>query len=165
MKPSIPEIGTVIKLQGDAAVVMLKGGEACKGCGQAKIGLCKAGGTTMMLNAKNFIGAKVGDTVTVGLDKGIKAKGYFLSFIIPLSSLILGTIIGHIIGEYLSIPQMEVIAGFGFLLLVSFYSFKRLKVLNDSSSMVIKSVISDNRFSECIESDEMRRYSEYLFKP
>jgi hypothetical protein len=28
--------------------------------------------------------------------------------------------------------------------------------------MAIKSVISDNRFSESIESDEMRRYSEYL---
>ena len=49
MKPSIPEIGTVIRLQGDIATVMLKGGESCKGCGQAKIGLCKAGGTTMML--------------------------------------------------------------------------------------------------------------------
>lgn len=161
MKPSIPEIGTVIRLQGDIATVMLKGGESCKGCGQAKIGLCKAGGTTMMLDAKNFIGAKAGDTVTIGLDKGIKAKGYFLSFIMPLASLILGTIIGHIIGEYLSIPQMEVIAGFGIFLLVSFYSFKRLKVLNDSHFMVIKSVVSDNRFNESVESDEMRRYSEY----
>ena len=57
MKPSIPEIGTVIKLQGDVATVMLKGGESCKGCGQAKIGLCKAGSTNMMLTVKNHIGA------------------------------------------------------------------------------------------------------------
>ncbi|MEW6739324.1 MAG: SoxR reducing system RseC family protein [Nitrospirota bacterium] len=162
MKPSIPEIGTVIRLQGDIATVMLKGGESCKGCGQAKIGLCKAGGTTMMLTVKNPIDAKIGDSVTVGIDKGIKTKGYFLAFIIPLLSLIFGALAGHIVGKHLSIPSLEVMAGFITLLLVSFFSFRRLKILDSSSSMAIKSVISDNRFSESIESDEMRRYSEYL---
>ncbi|MCL5062478.1 MAG: SoxR reducing system RseC family protein [Nitrospirae bacterium] len=104
----------------------------------------------------------MGDIVTVGLDKGVKAKGYFLSFIMPLASLILGTIIGHIIGEYLSMPSLEVMTGFIALFLVSFFSFKRLKILDSSSSMVIKSVVSNNRFNESIEPDEMRRYFEYL---
>lgn len=162
MKPSIPEIGTVIKLQGDTAVVMLKGGEPCKGCGQAKIGLCKAGRTTMMLTAKNFIGAKVGDAVTVDLDKGVKAKGYLFSFIIPLISLIFGALIGYVLGQYFSMPSLEVIAGFSIFLLASLYSLKRLKVLDDSYSMVVKSVVSDNRFNESIESDETRRYSDSL---
>lgn len=158
MKPSIPETGTVIRLQGDTAVVMLKGGESCKGCGQAKIGLCKSGGMSMMVSVKNFIGAKVGDTVTVGLDKSVKAKGYLLSFIIPLISLIFGALIGHILGQYFSMPSLEVIAGFAIFFLASFYSLKRLKVLNDSYSMVIRSVVSDNRFNESVESDEIRRY-------
>lgn len=162
MKPSIPEIGTVIRLQGDSAVVMLKGGESCKGCGQAEIGLCKAGGTTMVLTAKNQIGAKVGDSVTVGVDAATKTKGYFLAFIIPLASLVLGTLLGHIIGEYFLISSFEVLSGFITFILVSFFSFKRLKILDSSSSMVIKSVASDNKFSECRESDEARRYSEYL---
>jgi sigma-E factor negative regulatory protein RseC len=155
MKPSIPEIGTVIRLQGDIATVMLKGGESCKGCGQAKIGLCKAGGTNMVLIAKNHIGAKIGDSVTVGIDKGTKTKGYFLAFIIPLLSLILGTLAGYVIGEHLSIPSLDVMAGFITLSFVSFFSFRRLKILDSSSSMVIKSVISNNRLSECIESDEV----------
>ncbi len=162
MKPSIPEIGTVIRLQGDTATVMLKGRESCKGCGQAKIGLCKAASTNMMLTVKNPVGAKVGDSVTVGIDKEIKTKGYFLAFIIPLLSLIFGALSGHVIGRQLSIPSLEVVSGFIALLFVSFFSFRRLKILDSSSSMAIKSVISDNRFSECIESDEMRRYSEYL---
>lgn len=162
MKPSIPETGTVIKLQGDIATVMLKGGESCKGCGQAKIGLCKATSTNMILTVKNHIGAKIGDSVTIGVDKGTKAKGYSLAFIIPLFSLIFGTLLGHIIGKHLSMPSLEVMAGFITLLLASIISLKRLKILDLSSSMEIKSVVSDNRFSESIESDEVRRYSEYL---
>jgi sigma-E factor negative regulatory protein RseC len=160
MKPSIPEIGTVIRLQGDSAVVMLRGGESCKGCGQAKIGLCKAASTNMMLNVKNHIGANIGDSVIIGVDKETKAKGYFLAFIIPLLSLIFGALAGHIVGKHLSMPSLEVMAGFVTLLLVSFFSFRRLKILDSSSSMSIKSVVSDNRFSESIESDEVRRYSE-----
>lgn len=162
MKPSIPEIGTVIRLQGDIATVMLRGGESCKGCGQAKIGLCNAASTNMMLTVKNLVGAKVGDTVTIGIDKEIKAKGYSLAFIIPLFSLIFGALAGHIVGKHLSMPSLEVVSGFIALLLVSFFSFRRLKILDSSSSMAIKSVISDNRFNESVESDEVRRYSGYL---
>ncbi|MCL4456924.1 MAG: SoxR reducing system RseC family protein [Nitrospirae bacterium] len=160
MKPSIPEIGTVIKLQGDVATVMLKGGESCKGCGQAKIGLCKAGSTNMMLTVKNHLGAKVGDSVTVGVDRGTKAKGYFLAFIIPLFSLIFGALLGHVLGKYFSMPSLEVAAGFATFFLISFFSLRRLKILDSSSSMAIKSVVSGSIFSEYIEADEFRGYSD-----
>ncbi len=162
MKPSIPETGTVIRLQGEMATVILKGGKSCKGCGQAKIGLCRAGETNMVITAKNPIAAKVGDSVIVELDRPTMTKGYFLAFIIPVLSLIFGTLAGHIVGKYLSIPSLEVMVGFMTFFLVSFFSFRRLKILDSSSSIVIKSVISDSRFSESIESDEMRRYAEYL---
>ncbi|BCB95279.1 hypothetical protein JZK55_02010 [Dissulfurispira thermophila] len=159
MKPSIPEIGTVIKIHEDTATVMLKGGESCKGCGQAKMGLCNAASTNMMLTVKNYIGANIGDKVVIGIDKKTKTKGYFLAFVIPLFSLIFGSLIGHFLGKYLAIPSLEVSVGFTILILASFFSLKKLKALDSSSSMAIKSVISDNKFSECIESDEMRRYS------
>jgi len=31
MKPSVPETGKVITLEGDSAVVMLEGGKSCRG--------------------------------------------------------------------------------------------------------------------------------------
>jgi positive regulator of sigma E activity len=158
MKPSAPETGTIIRLEGDSAVVMLKGGESCKGCGQAKIGLCKAGGMTMMLTAKNFIGAKVGDIVTIGIDEGVRKRGYLLSFIIPLLALVAGAAAGHVIGGRLSIPALEVITGFITLFLASFYSFKRLRTLDKTSAMTIKAVVTDGAFNDRVKSDEELRY-------
>jgi positive regulator of sigma E activity len=159
MKPSIPEIGTVINLKGDTATVMLKGGESCKGCGQAEIGLCKIANTNMILTVKNPIDAKIGDNVTIDIDRATKTKGYLLAFITPLSSLILGAIIGNVAGKYLEIPSFDVIIGFMAFFIASFFSFRKLKSLDSSSSMVIKSVISESKFSECKMTEEAYRYS------
>lgn len=163
MKPSIPEVGIVTRLKEDVATIMLKGGESCKGCGQAKIGLCKAAGTNMIISVKNPIGARVGDIVTIGIDKRTKSKGYFLAFIFPLLSLIIGAFVGHIISIYFLIPSFDVIAGFISLLLTSFFSYRKLKILDLSSSMVITSIISENNFSEYIEPEEIKKYSEKRF--
>lgn len=162
MKPSIPEVGIVIKLQEDVATVMLKGRESCKGCGQAKIGNCKTINNDIILKVKNSMGARVGDIVTIGVDKATIMKGYFLAFIIPLLALIIGALIGDIVGKYFLIPSLDVILGFIAFLFISFLSLRKLKLLDSSSSMIIKSVISDQIFTECIESDEIKRYSEYM---
>jgi hypothetical protein len=44
MKPAVTESGTIIRLDGDNALIMLEGGRACKGCGAAKMGMCKPKG-------------------------------------------------------------------------------------------------------------------------
>lgn len=44
MNPTVTENGTVIRLNGDNAAIMLEGGRACKGCGAAKIGMRKPNG-------------------------------------------------------------------------------------------------------------------------
>ena len=143
MKPSLPEIGTILKLQGDSAIVIMKSGEACKGCGQAKIGLCKSSGYTLFVTAKNYIGAKVGDRVTVGLNRGIRIRGYLLAFIIPLVSLISGALIGDVVGRHFSISSLDVVVSFSFLIVTSFFSFKKLKHLDLSSSLTITSIKGD----------------------
>lgn len=141
MKPSIPEIGTVIRLQEDSAIILLKGGESCKGCGQAKIGLCRAGGTSMVLTAKNQIGAKIGDIVTIGLDRSVKVRGYLLAFVIPIISLILGSLIGYIVGGYFEAPFLDFSVGFSALIISYYFSLKMLKRLDSSSIITVKSVI------------------------
>lgn len=154
MKPSIPETGTVIRLEDDNAIIVLNGGQACKGCGAAKIGLCRAGGNANTLKAKNHKGAHVGDTVTIGIDETVKWKGYALSFIIPIASLIAGTILWHIIGWYLSLPSIEIPGGMTTMFVVSAFSFRKLHILDSTSSMAIKRIVTDYGFCDNVKSYE-----------
>lgn len=144
MKPTVSENGTVIRLNGDSAVIMLEGGKACKGCGAAKMGLCKPNGGLSMISAKNLAGAGIGDIVKIGIDSKVKVKGYLLSFIIPLFSLIGGSLAGYFIGQKILLPGFDVITGFTSLILASFYSFKRLKALDRSSSLAVTGIIANS---------------------
>lgn len=158
MKPTVSENGTVIRLSGDSAVIMLEGNRACKGCGAAKMGLCKPNGGLSMISAKNLAGAGIGDIVKIGIDSKVKVKGYLLSFIIPLFSLIGGSLAGHFIGQTILLPGFDVITGFASLLLASLYSFKRLKALDMSSSLVITNIVSGSLFSAEMQSAEKYGY-------
>lgn len=145
MKPSVPETGMVIRLEGTTAHIILQASDSCKGCGAAKMGLCKPAGNQSTLTAKNTLDAKVGDIVKIDLDSGVQTRGYLLAFIIPLVSLVAGTIAGNMLGEYFSMPALEAISGFAVFIAASLYSFRRLKKLNASSTMVIKEIVADNR--------------------
>lgn len=143
MKPSVPETGIVIAIDDGMAKVMLQGGEACRGCGQAKIGLCKSAGLSMIIKARNTLNANIGDRVIVGIDEGIRIRGYLLAFVIPLLSLVAGTILGLLTVEPLHIRGLEVISGFSGLIAGSFFSLKRLKRLDKESNLIVKSIISE----------------------
>lgn len=142
MKPTVPETGRVIKIEEDMAVVLLRGGESCKGCGAAAIGLCRASGLTATLTVKNTKHAFPGDTVTVALDKSIRRKGFLLAYVIPVTAFLCGTVLGYIIGRELSVPGFEVIGGFFSLLTASFFSLGKLRKLDRTSSMTIKEIVS-----------------------
>jgi sigma-E factor negative regulatory protein RseC len=161
MKPSVPETGTVVRLEGGNAVIMLKGGKSCKGCGAAEIGLCRAGGTSMFVTADNDIGADVGDTVRIELDKRIKRKGFSLAYLIPLASFITGAVAGNAAGAYLSISGLDIIMGFALLSLASFFCFRTLRKLDKSHRMVVTRVIADYLFTVERPSDEEMRYLKY----
>jgi len=158
MKPAIAENGTVIRLNGDSAVIMLEGSRACKGCGAAKLGLCKPNGGLSMISAKNLAGAGIGDIVKIGIDSKVKVKGYLLSFMIPLFSLLGGALAGHFIGQKILLPGLDVIAGFTALISASFYSLKRLKALDRTSSLVITNIVSYSVFSAKMQSEEKYGY-------
>jgi len=142
MKPSVPERGIVIAVDGSMAKVMITGSEACRGCGQAKIGLCRSAGLNMVVIAKNVPGAKSGDMVVVGIDEKIRLRGYIFAFIIPLISLLAGTSIGLITSFYLSIKGLEVLSGFLGLAIGSYLSLKRLRRLDKEESLIIKSILN-----------------------
>ncbi len=162
MKPSIPETGTVIGLKDDKAIILITGSGACKGCGAGKIGLCKPGGGSMVLQADNALGAYAGDTVVVGIGRNVRIKGYLLAYIIPFISLVAGTVIGHVAGKYLGVSFIDVPAGFLSLTAVSFFTFRRLRLLDRTSAMRVSRVVSACVFEVDPISDEERRFEEYF---
>ncbi len=144
MKPSVIETGRVINIENDTAKVMIDKGESCKGCGIGKIGLCKPGGSGMIMEVKNLLGAEMGDRVQIGIDKGLHRKGYFILYILPLLSLFLGTVIGQIINNIFEVSSFEVILGFMFLCLSLVFSLKKIHRLDKTEKMFIKTIRDRN---------------------
>lgn len=143
MKPGIPDTGMVIRLEGENAVIRMKGDGSCSKCGVARAGLCK-GGLMQVLTVKNSMRAHVGDSVKIGLVQGIQLKGYLLAYVLPSAALVFGAVGGHFLGTYAGFPPLDIIAGFTSLLVVSFFSLRRLKRLDSSSSIEIVNVLFDS---------------------
>lgn len=158
MKPAVPEKGTILRLEGDTAVVLLEGGHSCKGCGAARIGLCRATGSSMILSVKNEASGKPGDRVLIGIAPEVRIKGFLFAYIFPLVSFMSGELIGHVTGSYYSIPSLDVITGFVALVVISGYTLNRLRRLDLSNKLIVKKVVSDDIFRAEVKSDEERRY-------
>jgi positive regulator of sigma E activity len=144
MKPAIPDTGTVIRLEGEHAVIRMNHEGSCRKCGAAAIGLCK-GGIMQELTVRNSKRARVGDDVRIGLVQGIQYRGYFLAYVIPAAALIFGAVGGHLLGTYSGFPTPDIFAGFFSLIVASFFSLRRLKRIDASSSIEIVDVLSDPR--------------------
>jgi positive regulator of sigma E activity len=142
MKPGIPEIGTVIRLENENAVIRMKKDGSCGKCGVAAAGLC-TGGLMQVLTVKNTKQARVGDIVKIGLLQGVKFKGYVLAYVIPSAALVLGAVGGHFLGAFAGLPSLDAIAGFFSLFVAAFFSVRQLKRLDSSHSIEIVSVLFD----------------------
>lgn len=150
-----------MRLDGNDAVVLIKGGKACKGCGAGKMGLCKPGGETAVITAKNPVGARQWDQVKMGYDGRVQTKAYFLGYILPLLSFLIGTFLGYIAGFYFSLPLIDIISGFGALGIGVHYSVQQLRRLDTSNSLVIKKIISGQVFDAEFKNEEELRYLHY----
>lgn len=142
MKPSIPDSGTVIGLEGANAVVRMKHDGSCSKCGAAAMGLCKAG-LMQVLTVRNSLRARVGDTVKIGLVRGVQYRGYVLAYVVPAAALVLGAVVGHMLGAYAGFQPLDIIGGFLSMIVVSFLSFRRLRRLDSSHAIEIVHVASD----------------------
>lgn len=142
MKPSIPDIGTVIRLEGPNAVVRMKHEGSCSKCGAAAIGLCK-GGMMQVVTVRNIKRACVGDTVKIGLVQGTQNRGYLLAYVVPAAALIVGISFGHVLAGWAGFPPLDIIAGFSLMIAASFFSLRRLKRLASVSSIEIVQVLTD----------------------
>jgi positive regulator of sigma E activity len=160
MKPTVPEAGRVIRTEGENAIIMLDGNRSCRGCGAAKIGLCRAGSvSSMFLTVRNTPGAEQGDQVIIGIDRKTQWSGYILAYLIPLAAFILGAAAGSIIGRHLSVPFLDALSAFGLLGAASAFSFSKLRRLDRTRMMEVRRVVSDGVFKEFCETEEERLYT------
>ena len=142
MKASIPDTGTVIRLEGGNAVISMEGDASCRKCGAAAIGLCK-GGMLQVLTVRNRTGARVGDRVKIRLAQEVQFRGYLLAYMVPTAAFIFGIVAGHFLGSWLGFPPLDIIAGFFSLVVAAFFSFRRLKLLNNTNAIEIANVLLD----------------------
>ncbi|MBM3307982.1 MAG: SoxR reducing system RseC family protein [Candidatus Eisenbacteria bacterium] len=88
------EIGRVVSVQGDAAVVAMPGTGSCDRCG-----LCLMGqdGKQFLLLARNAAGAAAGDAVEVEIAEGRVIAAAFAVYMVPVLATIIGFAVGNAI--------------------------------------------------------------------
>jgi sigma-E factor negative regulatory protein RseC len=138
---NIVETGTVIARGGDTVRVIIDKGESCRKCGNAALGLCKPGGAGMVLDVENGMGAEVGDVIKIGIDKDVQNRGYFLAFIVPLISLVLGTVIGHLLGGFFHTALPDAVVGFLFLGVSLYFSLGAINKMDRTERMHVKEIL------------------------
>ena len=98
------EAGTIVELKGKyTALVICKKSSFCENC--ASMESCHLGDDnhSMVVEAHNTIGAKVGDKVKLTTSTKSFLQSSFLLYIVPLIALVTGAVIGNITGDYLDI--------------------------------------------------------------
>ncbi|GAB4390202.1 MAG: hypothetical protein Kow0025_20600 [Thermodesulfovibrionales bacterium] len=145
MRDRISETARVIEARGGEAVVRLLGGQSCRKCGLAAIGLCKPGGTGMELRVENRLGASPGDVVKLGLDAGAKRRGYFFAYTLPLVCFTAGAMAGHLAGQAAGLggQWLTTLAAFLALLGGLPFSINKLRGLDSSERMYVSSIVKD----------------------
>lgn len=158
----IAEKALVISTSENKARVRLVGGEACRRCGMAEMGLCRPGGTGMEFDVINAIRANQGDMVTLGLEKNTHTLGYAAAYALPVIGLLSGAITGFLLDERTGIGWLEM-AGAGIGLSMSLASsLVCLRKMDGASNMHISRILRDvPDFDQCApahaESDDYIR--------
>jgi sigma-E factor negative regulatory protein RseC len=88
----VKEIGCVVSVKDDAAVVAMPMSGACEKCGMC---MMSGDGREVMLLAKNQAGAGDGDTVEIEISAGRVVASAFLIYMVPVVMTIVGFLIGN----------------------------------------------------------------------
>lgn len=92
------EEGVVVEVFDRMAKVRAVRGSSCDGC--ASKTMCKPGdmGSNTVIEAKNLLGAHIGERVAVAMQPKLLLKASFITYIVPLISFVAGGVIGKGIG-------------------------------------------------------------------
>lgn len=96
------EVGEIVQIKGNMAVIRIQRSSACRRCGA-----CGFGSTPdeMLLTVPNSLGAKPGDLVELSLESVQLLKASAITYLIPLLALIAGVVVGYMLSGYLAIDR------------------------------------------------------------
>ena len=116
----IEEQGTIIEIRSDIAFISTERGSECDSCGSKA--LCKPGegeDMTMVVEARNLIGAKVGERVVFSVGAATVLRAGMMLYLVPLLSFIAGVVVGQVLGPELlpdtNIDLVSAVLGFVFV--------------------------------------------------
>src|SRR5690554_3917983 len=94
------QIGRVIAIKDNRAVVELERNSTCAKCGVCHMGMTK----TLQLEVENSIGADVGKRVLINMEKGAVLRAGAIVYLIPLLALLLGIGLMYLIHHFYPLP-------------------------------------------------------------
>lgn len=98
VEDNLTEDGVVIAVYDGMARVKAMRRSSCDGCGARTI--CKpTGGTEVIIEARNDVGASIGERVRVSLKPAVLLKASFIVYILPLIGFFVGGALGRWIGK------------------------------------------------------------------
>ncbi|MCI1943775.1 SoxR reducing system RseC family protein [Clostridium luticellarii] len=131
--------GIVIEIEQDSARIRASKHGNCKSCG-----LC-AGEDATIVEAKNLVGAKVGQHVLFEVEERNMLKAAFIVYILPLIAIFAGALLGTWLGNYIGYFQRAFQIGGGAVLFIIslFYVkvFDKSTAKNDALKPVIRRVL------------------------
>lgn len=124
----LEEVGVVLRVEGELAIVKTQRSSMCNGCHSG--GFCKAlgGDSVMEVAARNEAGARVGDEVRVTVASKTFLKASFLVYMVPVTVLILGALLGATLGPFLYPGASSDFLPVVFGLIFFFLSFVLLRI-------------------------------------
>lgn len=135
------EVGLITKIEGDTATIKVDKKDECSKCGMC---LFPKNASLIEINAKNSIGAAVGDTVEFERKKDGKFLGSILVFLIPLLLIGLSALITYL---FIKIDIWMLILSVIFIVLwytILAFIDKKLKISLDDASVIISVVKKEN---------------------
>ncbi len=147
------EIGCVISVKDDAAIVAMPTSKECERCGACII----AGeGKQVLLLAKNTAGASEGDTVEVEIAPGKVIAAAFIIYVIPILLTIVGFLIGSAMAGGDPDSNIPIVVAIAFLVAsfvaVWLYDMRLRRV--ERRQAIVTRVLSD---TECEETSRITR--------
>ena len=146
-KYSDHEIGKVIEIDGDYALLEMKESEACAGCGAKSV--CTAGKEgDRCMRIQNTLNAKIGDMVAFDTSESEQVQINLMQYGMPLLGFMIG-LMGYfyLFGDFIPFPKelgaliSALIVMLGFGLITRSWSEKKA---NTISLHTMREIVSDN---------------------
>ena len=129
------EQGIIIEVIDNIAKIKVGRHSDCSNCGAC------SGSDSVIIDANNNVGAKVGERVVFEVKETNVLRGAFIVFILPLVVAFIGVLLGRYIGQYIgfNINGSQIIGGItAFLLSMIFVKlFDRSATTNENTKPVI----------------------------